>query len=787
MKKKIVWLLCVCTCMPQYLLSHHRSIPLDMLGYVILESINYKNLEQISYATLLDTTTLTNFLNATNNLTKGATGEQQYRTSLIPAQTKLPNTTEAKDQNVVGSLTIGSLSSSDGGKLTLRATTTPAIHLVSGDDPAWVIASLGDTNKKLVLYNQSTGTQTTLTPLGVFTVPTAHVTSELQVTGNTNITGPITITGTLGITGNTTIDGTLGVSGATTLHNTLGVTGNVAINTDKFNITAANGNTTIAGTLGVAGASTLNSLGVTNNTAIGGNLNLSGDLTINTDKYHIAAASGNTTIAGTLNVANTIRVATDRLIVDGPTGNITTAGTITVPAQGQILVAGETLLHEAYNDSTIFVGRRSGNRTLTGIDNTGCGIRSLEALTSGTKNTGIGARALKTISIGEGNCAIGSDALAEITSGTGNVGMGRSTLAQLTEGANNTAIGFQAGQNLTNTSSNNIYIGANQTGPSGSEENTTRIGVPLQTAQCFVGGIYDQSSTEAPIKLVSIDSAGKLVTNATATTTSNALTVGGDFAVGSNTVQVTAATGSTSIAGHLTLTALSETHPELHIRGGNGNTGPQLYAKPVGTNDAANLAFNASYNDSRSNTGYSQSRLSLLGNTKGSMILSTSPNATGGALQETLRADDTGISLSNIIINNAPTPERTTGKVPFAEGTFATSLRIIYGSINADGTIVTNSSSAGFTASFVETIAEGDPTGYYKITFTKPFTYPPCVTIGSYIDGNTNVTPITGFSAPITQSLANDGTLTTTGFRVVCLTVGVAWQKRPWHFIAIGM
>jgi hypothetical protein len=53
------------------------------------------------------------------------------------------------------------------------------------------------------------------------------------------------------------------ITGPATISTTLGVTGNVAVNTNKFNVTAASGNTTVAGTLGVSGASTLAGVTVT--------------------------------------------------------------------------------------------------------------------------------------------------------------------------------------------------------------------------------------------------------------------------------------------------------------------------------------------------------------------------------------------------------------------------------------------------------------------------------------------------------------------------------------------
>jgi hypothetical protein len=54
--------------------------------------------------------------------------------------------------------------------------------------------------------------------------------------------------------------GNANVTGNTTIAGTLGVTGDVAINTNKFNVTASSGNTAIAGTLGVTGDVSVNSI-----------------------------------------------------------------------------------------------------------------------------------------------------------------------------------------------------------------------------------------------------------------------------------------------------------------------------------------------------------------------------------------------------------------------------------------------------------------------------------------------------------------------------------------------
>lgn len=120
----------------------------------------------------------------------------------------------------------------------------------------------------------------------------------------TNPSQALDVTGNVAITGNETVSGTLNVTGATNLSSTLGVTGDVAINTNKFNITATSGNTIIAGTLGVTG-----------------------DVAVNTNKFNVTASSGNTTIAGTLGVTSDI--TTSGILTASNSTNVTTAPPIT--------------------------------------------------------------------------------------------------------------------------------------------------------------------------------------------------------------------------------------------------------------------------------------------------------------------------------------------------------------------------------------------------------------------------------------------------------------------------
>lgn len=99
------------------------------------------------------------------------------------------------------------------------------------------------------------------------------------------------------------------------LSSTLEVDGNLSVNTNKFNVTAASGNTAIAGTANVVG-----------------------DLSVATNKFNVTAASGNTAIAGTANVVGDFSIATNKFNVTAASGNTAVAGTLT--AAGATLLTG---------------------------------------------------------------------------------------------------------------------------------------------------------------------------------------------------------------------------------------------------------------------------------------------------------------------------------------------------------------------------------------------------------------------------------------------------------------
>ena len=196
--------------------------------------------------------------------------------------------------------------------------------------------------------------------------------------------GTTTLTATQIIAGTSfTASGTLGVTGAATFGSTVGITGNVAVNTNKFNVTAASGNTAIAGTLNITGATIC--------TAI----TTSGQLTVGANKVIMTASSGDTAIAGQLEVTGAttctalltanagfaggaegdITLNTNKFTVDATDGATLVAGLLTANggiaggAEGDITLNTDKFTVDATNGNTLVAGTLAvtGAPTITGI------------------------------------------------------------------------------------------------------------------------------------------------------------------------------------------------------------------------------------------------------------------------------------------------------------------------------------------------------------------------------------------------------------------------------------
>jgi hypothetical protein len=204
------------------------------------------------------------------------------------------------DQTIAGVKTFSGSSTIVNQNLTVNAAGTSGKGIILSDD-----GDIVDNNDGAVTFrftggikindgNKSAGTTTKITLAN---------NGNITAAGSLVVTGAATLSSTLGVTGNTTVGGTLGVTGATTLSSTLGVTGNTTVG----GTTTLNGNTSVSGsnTLTVGtGATTLGgTLGVTGATTLSSTLGVTGDVAINTNKFKVTASSGNTEIAGTLKVA----------------------------------------------------------------------------------------------------------------------------------------------------------------------------------------------------------------------------------------------------------------------------------------------------------------------------------------------------------------------------------------------------------------------------------------------------------------------------------------------------
>lgn len=118
--------------------------------------------------------------------------------------------------------------------------------------------------------------------------------ADISASGDLSVAGDASVTGALSADGNATLGADLMVAGDSSLSGTLAVDGDLSVNTNKFSVAAATGNTIVGGTLAVDGDATMS-----------GNLLASGDVTI----------QGNLAVNGTTTSVNSVDlVVNDRLV-----------------------------------------------------------------------------------------------------------------------------------------------------------------------------------------------------------------------------------------------------------------------------------------------------------------------------------------------------------------------------------------------------------------------------------------------------------------------------------------
>src|SRR5438876_8781218 len=160
-------------------------------------------------------------------------------------------------------------------------------------------------------------------------------------------------------------------------------------------------------------------------------------------------------------------------------------------------VGANSLLLNVDGDSNNALGESALFFYISGAANTAIGDVALEnndssGLALGNANTAVGAGALFSNVDGDSNNAVGFNALGSNEDGLFNNVMGFDAMADNISGAGNVAVGDSAGAGVDGDF--NIYIGAFAGPPSGSEDETIRIGDTFNT-DCYVGGIFGATAT----------------------------------------------------------------------------------------------------------------------------------------------------------------------------------------------------------------------------------------------------------------------------------------------------
>ncbi len=205
-------------------------------------------------------------------------------------------------------------------------------------------------------------------------------------------------------------------------------------------------------------------------------------------------ADGRITTLEAVNAANRLNTLETNPNVSG---NLTlTPSTATT---GNIMKGGNPFLHNfGLNGTSTFLGRNSGNFTMTGTNNTAVGFNTLVNIGSGLDNVAMGFNALRSNSTANSNTGLGVSAMFATTTGSNNVAVGTFALENNISGIGNIAIGFGAGQSLT-TGNSNIAIG--NTGVA-AEANTIRVGNAAEHTRAFIAGIRGVTTATAAIPVV---------------------------------------------------------------------------------------------------------------------------------------------------------------------------------------------------------------------------------------------------------------------------------------------
>ncbi len=150
---------------------------------------------------------------------------------------------------------------------------------------------------------------------------------------------------------------------------------------------------------------------------------------------------------------------------------------------------------------------KSNLSAITGTDNIGMGLNTLNTITSGSGNVGIGSNALSSITATKSNnVAIGKNALSSVN-GDSNTAIGSESASGVINGSNNTFIGANTGVDVPlNTYTNSTAIGS---GAKITANNTIVLGTSAETVR-VPGSMSVSGTLTAAIPPTSISGTGNL-------------------------------------------------------------------------------------------------------------------------------------------------------------------------------------------------------------------------------------------------------------------------------------
>ena len=312
-------------------------------------------------------------------------------------------------------------------------------------------------------------------------------------------------------------------------------------------------------------------------------MGVGGNLTVDTNKFEVVAASGNTSVGGTLSITSDLAVNGTNFTVAGATGNTSVAGTLGVTGVttlsdnasvgGTLTVTGATTLNDnvsVADTKTFTVG--SGASSLGG---------SLTVTGATTLNDNVSVADAKTFTVGSGASSLGGSlTVAGATTLNDNVSVADAKTFTVGTGASSLGGSLTVeGETIIN---DNLFIksgGTNKVSITQTNGNFKNTGYLWSDSQLIIGDtdkfsvLGTNGNTEIGGNL-KINTDKFVVTAASGNTAiAGTLDVTGDTKINTDKFVVTAASGNTAIAGTLDIAEDTKINTDKFVvTAASGNT-----------------------------------------------------------------------------------------------------------------------------------------------------------------------------------------------------------------------